>query len=154
MNQQNQTLPLVFNSKITLRFREADPAGVIFFGNIMGLAHDVFEDFIKFNNIPWEEWFKNSNLICPIRHTEVDYQAPMNPGCDYQITAKIVKISQSSFTMHYEFRNDQNKLCVRVQMVHVFVNLKNMQKMDFPKKYLEIFNRYCLPDANEFNFQN
>lgn len=154
MNQQNQTLPLVFNSKVTLRFRDADPAGVMFFGNIMGLAHDVFEDFARFNDIPWDEWFKNSNFVCPIRHTEVDYQAPMIPGHDYQIIAKIVKISQSSFTMHYEFRNEQNKLCVRVQMVHVFVDPKTMQKTAFPEKYLKVFTKYCLPDANDFNFQN
>jgi len=137
---------------MNLRFRDADPAGVMFFGNILGLSHDVFEDFIKSNDIPWDEWFKNNSFVCPIRHTEVDYQSPLNPGLEYNIVVKVVKISQSSFTMHYEFRNDHNKLCVRVQMVHVFVDPKSMVKTSFPEKYRKILEKYCLPDANDFNF--
>ncbi len=145
MTQENPPAPLVFQSKIKLRFRNADPAGVMFFGQILGLAHDVFEDFIKANGILWEDWFQNQDLVCPIRHTEVDYQAPLKPGHDYLVEAKVVKISQSTFNMHYEFKDHLNKLCARVQMVHVFVDPKTKQKAQFPEKYLKTFARYCLP---------
>jgi acyl-CoA thioesterase FadM len=76
----------------------------------------------------------------------------MIPGQEYQVTVKISKISKSSFNMHYEFRNEQKKLCVRAQVVHVFVDPTSMQKTAFPDKYLKILEKYCLPDANDFNF--
>jgi acyl-CoA thioester hydrolase/1,4-dihydroxy-2-naphthoyl-CoA hydrolase len=131
-----------FQTKVKIRFRDADPAGILFFGQILGIAHDVFEEFIVANEISWNEWFKPEKLACPIRHTEVDFMFPFLPGHEYEATAKVQKVSQSSFNMHYEFRNGDGRICARVQMVHTFVEQQSFQKAEFPERYRQIFEKY------------
>lgn len=131
-----------FQTKVKIRFRDADPAGILFFGQILGLAHDVFEEFIVANDISWDEWFKAEQFACPIRHTEVDFMFPLQPGHEYEVAAKIQKVSQSSFSMHYEFRNGDGRICARVQMAHTFVDQKTFQKADIPERYRLIFEKY------------
>ena len=140
----NQTIviPKTFQTNVRIKFRDADPAGIMFFGNILGLSHDIFEEFLAENQVTWDEWFKSSDLACPIRHTEVDYMFPFEPGKSYEVTVKVNKVSQSSFTMIYEYRNDLSRICSRVQMIHTFVDQKTFQKADIPEKYRNIFERY------------
>lgn len=131
-----------FTTKTKLHFRDADPAGILFFGNILGIAHDIFEDFLATNGIPWEEWFKAHEWACPIRHTEVDFLSPLLPGHEHFVEVSVVKLGQCSFTMHYEFRNPATKLCARVMTTHTFVDQKAFQKMDIPEKYRTLLRRF------------
>jgi acyl-CoA thioesterase FadM len=131
-----------FQTKIKIRFRDADPAGIMFFGNVLGLAHDVFEEFITANGIPWDEWFRQKDWACPIRHTEVDYLAPFLPGTEVVVDAKVQKLGQNSFGMHYEFRTLKGQLCARVQMIHTFVDQKSFQKTEVPTKYRQLLEQY------------
>jgi acyl-CoA thioester hydrolase/1,4-dihydroxy-2-naphthoyl-CoA hydrolase len=132
----------VFQTTVKIHFRDADPAGILFFGQVYGLAHDVFEEFLVANGIPWEEWFKGTQWACPIRHSEADYQAPFYPGQAHPVEVKVLKIGQSSFTMHYTFKNQAGKVCAQVQLVHTFVNLSTFQKMNVPEKYQRILSQY------------
>ncbi|MEN0058787.1 MAG: hypothetical protein AAGB31_08125 [Bdellovibrio sp.] len=63
----------IFRTKKTLTFKEADPAGIMFFGNIFGFAHDAFEEFIVAAGYSHREWFKQKDFLIPIRHTASDY---------------------------------------------------------------------------------
>ncbi|HWU44058.1 MAG TPA: hypothetical protein VN132_11490, partial [Bdellovibrio sp.] len=58
----------VFKTKKTLTFREADPAKIMFFGNIFGFAHDAFEQFIVEAGYTWKEYFHNTDYAIPLRH--------------------------------------------------------------------------------------
>jgi acyl-CoA thioester hydrolase/1,4-dihydroxy-2-naphthoyl-CoA hydrolase len=132
----------VYRTKVRIHFREADPAGILFFGHVLGLSHDVFEEFLMEHGIPWEEWFKAEDWACPIRHSEVDYRAPFMPGQSYQVEVRVQKIGQSSLTMHYIYLNQNGQICAHVHLVHTFVSRPSFQKMDVPEKYRKIFSRY------------
>lgn len=134
----------VFKTQVKLKFREADSAGVMFFGNLLGITHDVFETFLEENAISWDEWFMGKNWACPIRHSEVDFISPLFPGQTYFIEAKLSKLSTTSFNMHYEYRNSSDKLCARVQMTHTFVDKNTLQKIEIPEKYKSLLLPYCL----------
>ncbi len=134
----------IFKTSITLKFRDADSAGIMFFGNILGITHDVFESFLKENNVPWNDWFLADSWACPIRHAEVDFVSPLFPGQNYNVEAKVSKLGTTSFNMHYEYRNSADKLCARVQMVHSFVDKKTFQKMNVPEKIQSLLLPYAL----------
>lgn len=57
----------VFRTKKTLTFREADPAGIMFFGNVFAIAHDAFEEFIVAAGYTYQEWFGQTDYLIPIR---------------------------------------------------------------------------------------
>ena len=137
-----------FEKEIQLRFREADPAGIMFFGNIFGLAHDCFEDFIQAAGLTWNEWFHpNRGYIVPIRHAECNFLNPFRPGQKYTVRASVFNISNSSFQMKYTFFSD-SKICAELKMVHTFVDSNSQQKIAVPEPIRKIFLPY-LENSNE-----
>ncbi len=120
-----------FQKKIQMHFREADPAGILFFGNIFGLAHDCFEDFIQAAGFTWKEWFQTKDYLIPIRHTESNFLKPFLPGDSYQIHASVLKIGNSSFQMNYEFKSQDTTHAV-VTMTHTFLDARSREKISVP----------------------
>lgn len=122
----------VFQTTKTLTFRECDPAGIMFFGNIFGIAHDAFEEFIVEAGYQYNEWFKQSHFIIPIRHTECDYLAPFRAGQSYDITVSVSSFGTSSFRMKYQFSQNGKPHAV-VQMVHSVLEYPSFKKIPLPE---------------------
>lgn len=127
----------IFRIKKTLTFREADPVGIMFFGNIYGFAHDAFEEFIMAAGYKYEEWFEEKNYLIPIRHSEADYLAPLKPGQTYDITVMVASFGQTSFKMKYIFsqqdKDQKDRVHAVVSMVHAVIEAKSMQKSSLPQ---------------------
>lgn len=121
----------IFHTKKTLTFKEADPAGIMFFGNIFGFAHDAFEEFIVSAGYTYQEWFGQRDVIIPIRHTDSNYLAPLKPGETYKIDVTVARIGETSFQMKYVFTQNERSHAV-VTMVHSVVDKKTMQKAALP----------------------
>lgn len=133
----------VFKTKKTLTFREADPARIMFFGNIFGFAHDAFEQFILEAGYTWKEYFQDPNFAIPLRHTEANYLAPFFPGETYDIAVTVASFGETSFKMKYVF-GQNGKTHAVVTMVHSVLDMKTKQKAAIPatmktrlEKYLE-----------------
>lgn len=141
MTSESQKLK-IYQSKVKVRFRDADPAGIMFFGNILGQSHDLFEDFIVSIGFNWNDWFCSKEWASPIRHTEVDFLAPFQPGKEYSCEVKVQKLSESSLYMQYEYRDEKEKLCSRVQMVHTFISPTTFQKIDIPQPIRKVLETY------------
>lgn len=121
----------VFRTQKTLTFKEADPAGIMFFGNIFGFAHDAFEPFIVEAGYTYQEWFGQRDVIIPIRHTEADFKSPFRPGQTYDIAVTVASFGETSFKMRYVF-TQKEKLHGTVTMVHSVLDGKTHQKLALP----------------------
>lgn len=133
----------VFRTTKTITFRDSDPAGIMFFGNIFAFAHDAFEEFIVASGYTYQEWFGQRDHLIPIRHTESDFLAPFFPGETYDVATTVASISETSFKMKYVYSKDGKTNAV-VSMVHAVVDGKTMKKTSLPtimksrlEKYLE-----------------
>ena len=80
-----------FEKEISIPFHLTDPAGILFFGHIFSLYHEVYESFIS-SFCPWESWFNNDQWIAPIRKTECEFLAPLFAGKKYLAKVKIKKV--------------------------------------------------------------
>lgn len=121
-----------FNKTIQIKFRDADPAGILFFGNLLALSHDCFEDFIAAVGITWKEWFTVTDFMIPIRHTETNYLAPMPAGEIFVIEASVASLGETSFKMKYQFKKS-DKVHAEAMIVHAFMSAKTKQKMPIPE---------------------
>lgn len=131
----------IFRTQKTLTFREADPAQIMFFGNIFGWAHDTFELFLVDAGFTWKEYFGCREFFIPIRHTSADYFAPFFPGETYEIQASVSKLSSSSLTMSYVFSGPKG-VCAKVVMIHTFVNPQSNQKTEMPQSFHQRFSAF------------
>lgn len=127
--------------EVQIRFHEADPAGILYFGNILTLAHDTFEDFIVEAGIPWKTWFKDCLYFVPIKYVESDFKAPFIPGEKYQVHTQVGSITESSFQMQYTFQQGE-KVHAIVKMVHTFADMKTKQKTRMPDDVRQVLNPY------------
>ncbi len=121
----------VFQTTKTITFRDCDPAGIMFFGNIFAFAHDAFEEFIQTTGYSYSEWFATTEYMIPIRHTEADFRAPFLAGHTYDISVTVASFGETSFKMKYVFSN-KGHLHATVQMVHAVLDQKTKQKLTLP----------------------
>ena len=131
----------IFHTKKTVTFREADPAKIMFFGNIFAFAHDAFEQFLPAAGYTWKEWFHNTNYLIPIRHTEGDFNAPFLPGETYDIAVTVASFGTTSFKMRYIFSKDK-KTHAEVTMVHSLLDGKTHQKTPLPETFKTRFGPF------------
>lgn len=134
-----------FEKQIQIKFREADPAGILFFGNILALAHDVFEDFIPATGLTWADYFQTKEYIAPIRHAEVDFLSPFRPGEKYDVAVSILRIGDSSFQAKAVFSQTSDKGVSKhaeVKTVHTFLNAKTFAKIPVPEKFRQALGPY------------
>ncbi len=131
----------VFKNNLTVTFREADPAQIMFFGNIFGWAHDTFEKWLIEIGYQWKDWFKSTSYVVPIRHTKADYFHPLYPGETYQATAQVKSFGATSFTMKYIFSSPTNEHAL-VEITHVVLDVKTLKPIPVPDSIREKFSPY------------
>ena len=128
---------MAFKHELFIPFHLGDPAQILFFAHTFTLAHEAYEQFVcKHLNIPWSDWFQNSDWIVPIKHAEANYIKPLFAGIPCLINLTIVDIKNTSFSLLYQF--SQNNLeCCLVKTIHVFFNKKNATKQEIPSSIKE-----------------
>ena len=62
---------------ITIRFEEADPAGVVFYPRAIALAHAAVEDLLRRSALGWDAWFASPHYAAPLRRAAADFFLPM-----------------------------------------------------------------------------
>lgn len=117
-------------------FHLADPAGILFFGNLFSLFHQAFEQFVIDQlECSWNFWFQNPDWIVPIKQTEAQYLSPLQVGQECLIDLSVTALSSSSFTLTASF-HQQEQICCVAKTVHVFCNRSNKQKILIPPPLL------------------
>ncbi len=127
-----------FRRPLTIRFDEADPCGILFFGRIFEVVHRVFEDFvISALGIGWNEWFLAEQMMVPIKHAEATYFQPLLPGHEYRAELLLVGIGESSFEVATRIlagADEPGQLCVETRVVHVFTDARLHGKSPIPSE--------------------
>lgn len=136
----------VYEREIFIPFQLSDAAGIVFFGHVFSISHEVYEHFIQDKlNISWQHWFNNPDWIAPIKQSKAIYYAPLMAGQKYQVNLNIQLLTRSSFTLTYHFQKDQQEYC-QVETLHVFCNRTNKIKQPIPSEIKEIFQKLKTAD--------
>lgn len=123
----------MFKREMFIPFHLVDAAGVLFFGHVFTIAHQIFECFvIEELDISWSDWFQNSTWVVPLKKAEADYQYPLKAGFVCTIELRIEEIRSSSFKVRQNF-SQKNTLCCVVNTVHVFCDRSTGQKIAIPE---------------------
>lgn len=140
--------PQVFRTHKTITFKETDAAGIMFFGNIFGIAHDAFEEFIVAAGYAWKEWFQNTEYMIPIRHTTSDFQAPFRAGETYDVAVTVASFGETSFKMKYVFSSGPRTHAV-VSMVHSVLDSQTKAKAQLPVIMKSRLKKYLNPEEKK-----
>ncbi len=125
-------MSILYQREIYIPFHLGDAAGILFFGHVFSLAHEVYEFFVQEKlNISWTEWFNHPKWIVPIKQTQASYQLPLQIGKTYLVSLSLKQMRTSSFVLVYQFSQKGQIFC-EVETVHVFCDKKTFQKCFIP----------------------
>jgi YbgC/YbaW family acyl-CoA thioester hydrolase len=107
---------------ITIRFADADPAGVVFYPRALALAHAAVEDLVRHSPLGWDAWFASPRHAAPLRRAEADFFLPMKPGQSFEVRAAVEQVGTSSMTFLVEFLDNSGNIAARIRTLHVFLD--------------------------------
>jgi YbgC/YbaW family acyl-CoA thioester hydrolase len=135
-----------------VHFDDADPAGIVFFGNYYRLHHRAMEQTLPQWGLTWEDFFRRPGVGFPVRHSEADYTKPIKPGSRIFISVTPERIGTTSITFKSEFRDTADPLAPLIAVVkvtHVCVDVKTLKKTALPEKLVQALHSLSKDDAEQ-----
>ncbi len=113
---------LAHEQPVTIRFEDADPAGVVFYPRAIALAHAVVEEMIRRSPLGWAAWFASPVHAAPLRRAEADFFQPMRPGETFTARASVEKLGKTSATILVQFVAANGEPAARIRTTHVLID--------------------------------
>ncbi|MCB0340967.1 MAG: acyl-CoA thioesterase [Pseudobdellovibrionaceae bacterium] len=132
---------MIFKKDFTVRFDQADPAGILFFGQAFFIAHQTIEEFVNHLGIEWKDWFQNGQWGVPIRHAEADFKRPLFPGHKYLAQLQIENLGNSSIRFQVKFF-DGDSVCAHLILSHVFTDVNTLKSRPIPEDLRKLLLPY------------
>ncbi len=133
---------MTFQTQVSIRFDDCDPAGIVFFGNFFRLAHRAIEDLLPSIGLTYADWFLSKEYAAPLVHAEADYKSPLWQGQKCKVTVAVETLGQSSVTFTSKFLSPNGQLVAVVTTVHAFIEIKTKTKLNIPEKIRQALEAY------------
>jgi acyl-CoA thioesterase FadM len=135
MDEVSRTL---WRGEFSVPFYWADPAGLMFFGNIYLAAQSQWEIYARSQPEVWSLWFGSENPVYPLRHSSAEHLHPMRFGETYEVHVQVRSTIESSFVLATEFSKD-SKVHAIVNTVHTAYDTRLMAKGRIDPRLLFFF---------------
>jgi 1,4-dihydroxy-2-naphthoyl-CoA hydrolase len=113
---------MAYEHRLRVRFHDTDPAGIVFFANIFVYCHDAFEEMLRAVGMPLDELIRAKEQILPLGHAEADFKKPFRHGVVVTVRVVVGKLSERSFRIDYELRDEASELLATCSTVHIAVD--------------------------------
>jgi 4-hydroxybenzoyl-CoA thioesterase len=132
-----------FSTRITVRFGDTDPAGLVYYPNIFHYFHIALEEFFGARcGIGYPQLMAGERIGFPAVKTETEFFAPLVYGDEADVEIYVSRTGDSSATFHYAARRvSDGTLCARSTQVHVAMNLDTRRPVRIPEKYRLAFDQ-------------
>ena len=131
-----------------VRFQDADPAGVLFFGRIYDYCHQAYEEFWGSEGVDKAHFFSGADFLVPIVHSKADYRAPIRHGERIRVRIDVARVGSASFTLAYDVTTPDGETRVAVSTVHAFVDRATMKPVPIPESLRGILRRHLTQEPS------
>ena len=123
-----------FETQITIAFGDTDPAGLVYFPNILHYCHLAMERlFAEHCHREYSSLIKDDNLGFPTVRSNAEFLVPIVYGDTILVEIRTLEIGNSSLKLQYSIRRTSDGvLCSRVDQVHVAMNLSSRRSTAIP----------------------
>lgn len=112
----------MYTHTTTLRLRDTDATGAIYFPNIFDLSLQALEAYMESVQMPASAMIRNGRCNLPVVRAEADFLKPICTGEHLRIDVISDKVGDTSFTVLYRIRNQDGVEMALVRITHVLVN--------------------------------
>jgi YbgC/YbaW family acyl-CoA thioester hydrolase len=130
-----------FSTRITVRFGDTDPAGLVYYPNLFHYLHVAMEEFFAERcSIRYDELMASERIGFPTVNARAEFFLPLVYGDEAIVEVSVSSVGRSSATFEYGIRRATDAaLCVRATLVHVCMNLDERRAVEISERYRRAF---------------
>jgi 1,4-dihydroxy-2-naphthoyl-CoA hydrolase len=111
-----------FEHHLRVRFQHTDPAGIVFFANILVYCHESYEEMLRAGGIPLEEFIGKRAQTLPLGHAEATFKRPFRAGQLVTVRVSVGRIGDRSFRLEFDLFGEAGEHLASAATVHVSVD--------------------------------
>jgi 1,4-dihydroxy-2-naphthoyl-CoA hydrolase len=127
----------MFEYESTVRLRETDAGGVMFFARRFDLMHDAYEAFMEARGLSIAKILADGAYMLPVVHAECDYSAPLATGDVVRVHVEVEEVRTRRFTMRYTVEG-AGRAAGTGRTVHVAVDMQTRRAVPLPLEVCEV----------------
>lgn len=118
---------LTHQTKVSVRFNEADPLGIVWHGHYIRYFEDGREDFGKQYGISYLDFYQRG-LVVPVVSVQCDYKKPLRYGNSVIVETTYLHTAAAKLKFEYKiYEAATQQLVATGSTVQVFVDAENFQ---------------------------
>jgi acyl-CoA thioester hydrolase len=134
---------LKFDTKIRVRYAEADRMGYVYYGNYAMYFESARTEMLRSLGFSYREW-EDNGIILPVRELQIRYLAPAFYDDLLTIRTIIKEKPDVRITFYHEVYNEKGEKTCTGSLVLVFVNSETRRPTRAPGFFLK-----ALEEASE-----
>lgn len=127
---------MTFTYNRTIRFKDTDAAGVVYFANVLAICHEAYEESLALAEINIKDFFTNPAVAFPVIHANVDFIKPMFCGDKLHISLIPHKQGLDKFEIAYEIVVD-SFIVAKASTRHVCIDANTRTKRELPEQMIQ-----------------
>ncbi len=136
-----------FHKKVLVRFRDCDPAGIVFYPRYLEMFNDLVEDWFREGlNLPFSELINDRGWGIPTVHINVDFISPSRIGEALNAYLWVRRLGRSSIHMAIHLEGPDGSDRVISKEVLVFTNLQSGRARAIPEELMNKLVRFKIPE--------
>jgi YbgC/YbaW family acyl-CoA thioester hydrolase len=131
-----------FSTRISVRFGDCDPAGLVYYPVIFHYFHVAMEEFFAARcGTRYERLMRERRIGFPVVNAQTEFSAPILYGDEIEIEVFVARVGASSAAFEYAARRASDQLpCARSAQVHVAMNLDTRRAVPVPEDLRRAFD--------------
>ncbi len=136
-----------FEHRLRVRFHHTDPAGIVFFANILVYCHEAYEEFLRANGMPLEEFIGPRKTALPLGHAEATFKRPFRAGQLVTVRVTVGRLGDRSFRLEYDLYGENEEHLASAATVHVSVDPATGRSTGVPQELRALLEKHLQPGA-------
>lgn len=129
----------IHTRNVTVRLKDTDAAGVVYFASLPVLAHETFEDFLDARGLSLARLLAEADYALPVVRCEADYLGAVGVGDVLSVELTVGEVGESSFALDSALRRDGDEVA-RCRLVHAAVDRATGRAVPLPAEVRDLLS--------------
>ena len=132
-----------FSTRITVRFGDTDPAGLVYYPVLFHYCHVAMEEFFAARcGVSYDRLLSEERVGFPTVNVRAEFFTPLVYGDVAEVEVYVSRTGRSSVTFEYRLRRAADgELCASASLVQVSMALDARRAVPLPERLRAVFER-------------
>jgi 1,4-dihydroxy-2-naphthoyl-CoA hydrolase len=131
-----------FEHRLRVRFQHTDPAGIVFFANILVYCHEAYEELLRAGGMPLHEFLGTRDESLPLGHAEATFKRPFRFGQEITVRVSVGRIGERSFRLEYDLFDETREHLATAATVHICIARATGESIALPPQLRSLLERH------------